>query len=206
MPAPSSFARVILFTGHRIDSPTRQTPRFPPSMEPFARQAIRAAVARQQQSTSGPVLGIAGGASGGDILFLEVCEELEIPTEMLLALPAEQFAEASVSSDGESWLRRFAHQLALHPNPPVLSESSEMPSWLSFEQNYSIWQRNNLWLLSQAFSHGAPLTLIALWDGQTGDGPGGTEHMVTLAKEHGAEFVWLKTQDLAVSLGATHSS
>ena len=155
---------------------------------------------QQQGATSGPVLGIAGGASGGDLLFLEVCEELKIPTEMLLALPVEQFVQASVSSDGESWLDRFHHQLQFHPNPPILAESTDVPAWLSFKPNYSIWQRNNLWLLSEAFSYSAPhLTLIALWDGQTGDGAGGTEHMVNLAKEHGADFIWLNTQALAAA-------
>jgi hypothetical protein len=193
----SPFERVILFTGHRVDSASRKTPRFPPGMESIARQAIRDAVVEQQRTTNGPILGIAGGASGGDILFLEVCQELGIKTEMLLALPVDQFVKASVESDDKSWLTRFNHQLEKHPNPPVLAQSPELPDWLLFKKHYDIWQRNNLWLSSQALSYGAAhFTLIALWDGQTGDGPGGTEHMVSLAKEHGSQFIWLKTKDL----------
>ena len=40
------------------------------------------------------------------------------------------------------------------------------------------------------------LTLLALWDGTTGDGPGGTEHMIRLAKQQGASAVIIRTQEL----------
>jgi hypothetical protein len=36
----------------------------------------------------GPAIAIAGGASGGDLLFLEVCEELGIERRMYLVIPA----------------------------------------------------------------------------------------------------------------------
>jgi hypothetical protein len=38
--------------------------------------------------------------------------------------------------------------------------------------------------------------MIGLWDGEAGDGPGGTEHMVNLAKERAARFVRLDTKKL----------
>ena len=40
------------------------------------------------------------------------------------------------------------------------------------------------------------LTLIALWNGATGDGPGGTEDMVERAKNRGARFIHLDTKKL----------
>ena len=76
--------------------------------------------------TSGSILGIAGGANGGDTLFLEVCGELGIKTEMLLALPENQFIEASVDNDDKSWLRRFHAQLDMHPDSPVLAGDEKM--------------------------------------------------------------------------------
>ncbi len=196
--ATAAFEHVVLFSGHRPDSPGRQTPRFPPDMEAAARRAIRAALLEQQKTYPGPTLAISGGASGGDLLFLEVSGELGVPSEMLLALPVLQFVKHSVQSeDDDSWVNRFYRQLAAHPNAPVLSESAAVPEWLHFKQSYDIWQRNNLWLLSQAFSYSTHhLTLIALWDGASGDGAGGTENMVRLAKEHGAQFVWLNTKEL----------
>jgi len=197
LPPNARVERVILFTGHRVDAPGRKIPRFPASMEPVARAAIHQAVVREKGNSRGATLGIAGGANGGDILFLEVCEELGIPSEMLLTLPADQFIKASVENADPSWVARFDHQLSIHPNTPILAESEELPHWLAFKKGYDIWQRNNLWLLSQALSHPAQQRmLIALWDGATGDGPGGTEHMTTLAKVHGAECVLLKTKEL----------
>ena len=40
------------------------------------------------------------------------------------------------------------------------------------------------------------VTLIALWDGKTGDGPGGTEHMVEKARARGAKVAILDTKPL----------
>ncbi|HEX4750817.1 MAG TPA: tetratricopeptide repeat-containing protein [Bryobacteraceae bacterium] len=189
--------RVLLFTGHRIDAANRPKPRFPAAMESVAREAIRSTIAQEKEITTGSLIGIAGGANGGDILFLEACEDLGIQTKMLLALPENQFVQASVDNEDKRWLRRFHAQLEKHPDVPVLAESPELPKWLQFKRGYDIWQRNNLWLLSEALCL-APRnsTVIALWDGELGDGPGGTEHMVGLAKERGARVIHLDTNKL----------
>ena len=196
-PINERIERILLFTGHRIDSANRSRPRFPAGKESVAREAIRSAISQEKDITTGSLLGIAGGANGGDILFLEACDELGIQTKMLLALPENQFIEASVDNEDKSWLRRFHTQLEKHPGAPVLPQSLELPKWLQSKINYDIWQRNNLWLLGEALCL-APknLTLIALWDGESGDGPGGTEHMVGLAKQHGARFVRLDSKTL----------
>jgi hypothetical protein len=189
--------RVVLFTGHRIDAANRPKPRFPAAKESVARAAIRSAVSSEKEITNGLMTGIAGAANGGDILFLEVCDELGIPTKVMLALPENQFVEASVDNEDKNWLRRFHAQLEKHPDAPVLTQSPELPKWLQLKRGYDVWQRNNLWLLSEALCL-APrnLTLIALWDGESGDGPGGTEHMVSLAKDRGARLVRLNTKQL----------
>jgi hypothetical protein len=197
-PAPNHRKdRVLLFTGHRIDSAGRQKARFPASKEKVALDAIRSAISDEMAITSGSIVGIAGGANGGDILFLELCDDLDIRTKMLLALPEDQFIQASVDNEDKAWLRRFHAQLGKHPDLPVLAQSPELPKWLQFKRGYDIWQRNNLWLLSEAL-YLAPnnLTVIALWDGEPGDGPGGTEHMVSLAKERGARIIHLDTKAL----------
>ena len=116
---------------------------------------------------------------------------------MLLALPDDQFVDASVASEDPSWEKRFYAQLQKHPNAPILARTPELPKWLQFKNKYDIWQRNNLWLLSHALSKNAHhMTLIALWDGEAGDGPGGTEDMVNLAKERGARMVQLNTKEI----------
>lgn len=189
--------RLVLFAGHRLDSTNRKTPRFPASKETVARNAIRAALAEEKAAANGAMLGVSGAANGGDLLFLESCDELGMPTEMMLALPEGPYIQASVDCEDNGWVRRFDKQMQKHSNTPVLSETAELPGWLHFKKGYGIWQRNNLWLLSEALCR-APrhLTLIALWDGLGGDGPGGTEDMVRLAKERGARIVHLDTAKL----------
>jgi hypothetical protein len=92
---------------------------------------------------------------------------------------------------------RFDKLLDRQENPPVLAGADKLPSWLISKQSYSSWQRANLWLLNEALAKGAPnLQLIALWDGQPGDGPGGTEHLFRLVEERGAGTEHLDTNVL----------
>jgi len=188
--------RVLVFSGHRIDPPGREASRFPASSEAQAREMIRAAVAEERSlAGDGPVEGIAGGASGGDILFHEVCAELDIPTVVLLAMPEHDFAARSVADAGAGWMERF-RTLCDRVPPRVLSDG-ELPEWLADRPDYSIWQRSNLWILHTALSReDADVTLIVLWDGQGGDGPGGTEDMVDIAERRGVKVVHLDAREL----------
>jgi len=194
-PAPRT-SRTLLFTGHRIDAPGRARPRFPADREDVARQAIRQAIERELRRPGGVAGGIAGGASGGDILFHEICVELGIPTRLFLALPKGQFIEESVRPAGGNWCERFDRLLEKLPQR-VFAESQELPAWLAEKADYGIWQRNNLWMLYNALAQGGDdVTLIALWNGEKGDGPGGTGDLVRRAKERHAETVILDTRVL----------
>ncbi len=101
------FAQSVLFTGHMIDAADREEARFPPQAEGAARIAIRASVLQLRDWGGTPMVGIAGGASGGDLLFHEVCAELGVATRLRLALPVEAFIATSVAPAGEGWVRRF---------------------------------------------------------------------------------------------------
>ena len=196
LPDQDAPPRVILFTGHRLDAPDRPTPRFPAAKETEARAMIREAVANIQAKTSGALLGISGGASGGDILFHEVCEELNIPTQMYLVLPRNDYIKASVADGGPDWVERF-NRLYDKLKAKVLSDSDRLPRWLRGKKDYDLWQRSNLWMLHNAlFLSQDHLTLIALWNGATGDGPGGTEDMVKRAQDRGAQFIHLDAREL----------
>jgi len=188
--------RVILFTGHRVDAQGREKPRFPPQKEDLARVMIVDAVSEVKEKTERKILGISGGASGGDILFHEVCEELDIPTKMYLALSKNDYIKASVADGGPNWVERFKRLFELK-QPEILSESGELPRWLRSKKEYSIWQRSNLWMLHNAlYASDDDLTLIALWNGEVGDGPGGTEDMVKRAQDRGATFIHLDARKL----------
>jgi Tetratricopeptide Repeats-Sensor len=188
--------RVILFTGHRVDAPDRKTPRFPAAKEKLARTMILNAVMIEKEKAQGKLLGISGGASGGDILFHEVCEDLLIPSQMYLVLPRGEYIKASVADGGSDWVERF-DRLYDKLKPRILSDSEQLPRWLRAKKNYDIWQRANLWILHNAlYISQDHLTLIALWNGAAGDAPGGTEDMVKRAKDRGATFIHLDARKL----------
>jgi hypothetical protein len=197
-PAAPPRRRIVVFSGHRIDAPGRPEPRFPPASEAVAAEMIRAAVADEKaRAEDRPIEGLSGGASGGDILFHEACAELGIPTSLLLALPRDQFAVESVQDAGPDWMERYrtlCEALAVK----VLADSTELPRWLAARDGYSVWERNNRWLLHNALSRSdTDITLIVLWDGKGGDGPGGTHDMVRLAESRGVRIVRLDATKLA---------
>jgi hypothetical protein len=190
--------RVILFTGHMIDSPGTEPPRFPETLRDRARQAILEKVQQEITRTAGKVIGVASGANGGDLLFHDVCEQLAINHRILLPLPPDAFRNKSVSPAGRWWEDLFDRMLRSQPVPAYLSDSEKLPIWLSAKKDYSTWQRANLWLLQEAIAIGAThLTLMALWDGVKTEGMGGTYHLRTIAQECGASLVTIYTKDLA---------
>jgi hypothetical protein len=190
--------RVLLFTGHMIDVPERKEPRFPPSKgaEERVRAMLREAITAEQALSDGKIVGVCGGACGGDILFHEVCAELGIATQLYLALPRELFCVTSVQHAGPDWVERY-YKLVARLTPRVLGESEELPKWLRGRQGYGIWQRTNLWMLYNALAlHGKDLTLIALWDTGDGDGPGGTDDLVYQVRTRGYKLVRLPAEQL----------
>ena len=205
--------RVLVFAGHMIDAPDRKEPRFPADKEKVAREKIKEIIVKEMESGAGVSCGYAGAASGGDILFMEVCAELNIPTRLYLAIPPAKYINTSVIKAGGDWLERFWDIHNRHEQNKqlrILSEVEEaksdkdyMPAWLRSKPEYGIWQRNNLWLLFNALAEacdeksGDPnLTLIALWDGAGGDGPGGTGDLVDKVKTIGARHRIIDTKAL----------
>jgi len=181
----------LLFTGHMIDKADRPVPRFPASKENDVRNMIREKITEVQNKLKPgfTITGISGGACGGDILFHEVCKELGIKTQMFLAMPQKDFIVASVAFAGAGWIGRFE---ALAEDKGIrkfeLYSKGELPKWLQKKPGYNIWKRNNIWEFNSAMVNGgANMSLIALWDGKGGDGAGGTEDMVNVAKANGAK-------------------
>jgi hypothetical protein len=195
--------RLILFAGHRIDEPGRQQPRFPADREPQAAQAIAAQL--QAILASWPagtrVRGLTGGASGGDILFHEACHALGIPTAMYLPMPADAYVRHSVAvRDTPSWIERF-HTIRQRCDAAgllrQLGDSEALPAWLARLKGYNFWERNNRWLLRSGLALGGErLRLLVLWDGDAGDGRGGTHHLMAMATEAGAACSHIDTRAL----------
>jgi hypothetical protein len=213
VPPTPSRKRVLVFAGHMIDAPGRERPRFPANAEQLAREKIKEAIVKEMNIGGDVSCGYAGAASGGDTLFQEICAELEIPTRLYLAIPPQKYVGTSVNSAGQQWVKRFWDIYNVHSQRQqvrILSEVEDaktsddyLPAWLRSKRDYSIWQRNNLWMLFNALieacdvTTGDPnLTLIALWDGAGGDGPGGTGDLVKKVEAIGARCEVIDTKKL----------
>lgn len=206
--------RVLVFAGHMIDAADRKTPRFPADKEALAREKIKEKILKEMNTGAGVAAAYAGGASGGDILFQEVCAELGIETRMYLAFQPQIYVTTSVNKAGPQWVQRFwnlhaAHvarnqvRVLSHATEPANDDVNYLPAWLRDKPNYNIWQRNNLWMLFNALTEGCDektgdpnLTLIALWDGAEGDGPGGTGDLVRKVENLGARCEIIDTKEL----------
>ena len=182
-PEPAPGLQVIIFAGHRIDEHGRVERRFPADKEPRARELIHDAL-RQRQAEGAKLKVLASAAPGGDMICHEVCKELGISSTVCLPMPKDMFAR-SVFADLDTWRSRFLNLIDGHA-PLQLSGQEGLPRWLQ-GSGLDPWERGNRWVLEMAQTSGArKVTLIALWDGKdTGDAPGGTAHMVRIAREAG---------------------
>ncbi len=191
---------VLLFTGHMVDAPDRgpAKSRFPrtPEAEAIARGLIEEAVTKELHAGEN-MFGIAGGACGSDILFHEVCASLGVPTRLFLALPVRPFQVASVQRGGPDWVDRY-QKLCERLPPQVLQDTEALPDWLADRRDYDLWQRNNQWMMFHAVATNARrLTLLSLYNAdRDADGPGGTAHLIGLARRWGFKSVELDGRKL----------
>jgi len=180
----------VVATGHRADAPSRPPPgRFPNTAACVdkAKGWLREALQAERTETAGTLYGIAGAASGVDLLFHEICKELGIPAKVCLPIPIEAYRRESVADGGADWVEKFNHFIAENP-PIILRDSDELPPWAAGIKDYGVFQRGNIWNMQDALLRpNADVTLIALWNQKAGEGPGGTADMVKLAKSHGAK-------------------
>jgi hypothetical protein len=187
---PPNPPRVVVFRGHMIDADD-EPERFPPALEPAVRAAIDSWI-REQKKRHSLLVGFAGAADGGDILFHECCHELDVPTEVFLPVPDRQYRATAVraSGSGTTWLHRYVNVLerSVRGKVHTLNPAVGLPSWVDLRRDASSWPRTNRWILHHAFARTEDVTLLALWDGQPSRGPGGVSHMVELAQARGADI------------------
>jgi hypothetical protein len=195
---PSPRDRVIVATGHRTDTLDRKSPRFPNTRESIekAKAWLRERIEAEKTETKGSISAIAGAASGTDLIFHEVCAELGIQTTVVLPIPREDYCRDSVADGGPDWVERF-NRLVNANAPVLLSDDADLPVWAASIPDYGVFQRGNIFMIEAALTKAnADVTLLALWNGKAGDGPGGTADMVELAKEQGAKTCIKDTDEL----------
>jgi class 3 adenylate cyclase/tetratricopeptide (TPR) repeat protein len=158
---------VVVFSGHMIDSPERIAPRFPASLEPAVAKALFDKI-RQLK----PGVGFASAACGSDILFLEAM--LDVGAEISVVLPynKDEFIRDSVDLlPGSNWSVRFEH--VLKQAAQLVTASTDRLHFGSISLEFG-----NALLFGLATLYAARLEAdmvpLAVWDGKSGDGPGGT--------------------------------
>ena len=139
--------KVMLFSGHMIDSPDREKPRFPANKEPVAAKAIAAALG--ELGTGATNLCICGGACGGDLLFAEAALARGAQLELYIPFEEATFLEKSVDFADSDWRARFfatKSHASLHVVPLERGATPE---------DLDPYEQNNLWMLEAANRFGA---------------------------------------------------
>ena len=175
----------ILFSGHMIDKPDRETPRFPNAKSPLASAAILNKL--NDLGATEQDLAICSAACGGDLLFAELCLDRGMTLHLYLAFDEPEFLEKSVNFGGEEWKKQY-FRVKDHPKSELFILTEELGPG---EPGVNQFARNNVRMLYNALALGTDrVRFIALWDGQEGDGPGGTKHMIETVKQHLGQ-VWI---------------
>jgi class 3 adenylate cyclase len=168
----------VFFTGHMIDRPERETPRFPAAMVPHIQQRIASELEKL-----GATEGFASAACGGDILFLEAM--LSRGGHIHIALPCaiDAFRKDCVDiNPGADWASRFDRLLSLAQSVEVLGEEYASDNALASECCSRVFA--GLAVRSAADKGEQPI-LLALWDGRPGDAFGGTQSFVQFCIQRG---------------------
>ena len=186
MPKPQS----LVFTGHMVDLPDRETPRFPPHLEATAAKEIALRVDNAVERFGEDLIGIASAARGGDILFHEECRSRGLRTQIVLPFAPEVFEDTSVAGvPSGDWVDRFRKLWN--------GTSANEREVLALPRSNKAFSICNNRIVEIARQRGA-FHLIALWDGKSGDGPGGTADLVARARHLGDRPDIIAPQDLKI--------
>lgn len=191
-PEKSSKPRqVFLFSGHMVDSPERPASRFPFEKVPLVQAEISKVL--DKLGAGSEDIAFTQGASGGDLIFSEACLERGVKLRWMQPFDEATFIQRSVAPAEGDWSARYysIKEKFAKDHPPrcmakELGESTRNP-----------YERCNLWLLYTALAYGPEnVRFICLWNGEQGDGPGGSQHMMQEVRKRTGKVEWLDTRKL----------
>ena len=151
----------IGFTGHRT---------LPD--ESKSRESILEFLEKQRAAAPGLLYGVSSTAAGGDLLFAESCIQLGLPLCVLLPMPVEEFRK---DFDDATWARAEI----------VLGKAASMEVTGSNQSREESYYECGIETVQQS------RILLALWNGDSSKGLGGTEDVVSFAKGIGRPVFWL---------------
>lgn len=157
--------RAVVVSGHMVDTPDRPRPRFPPDQVPRVSAAISSALSGWEVG-SGTTL-ITGAARGADIIAAEAALARSARVRVVLALPQEEFERQSVALPGTDWVDRFRSVL----------ERAEVEV-IDGPYDDGTFARANARMIQVARGLDESPYAVVVWNGEEGDGPGGTRDFV----------------------------
>jgi class 3 adenylate cyclase len=164
--------RVAVLVGHLIDRAGRTPERFPSALEGAVREAIRERLGRLRVG-----FGYASAACGSDILFHELLLEMNAEAHVILPYDRDQFeADSVIVAPGSDWAARYRRILGAAKEVMTVSDQRLTEGGASYE--YGLLMLDGTAAI-RADELDTELVSIAVWDGRSGDGPGGTEAAVT---------------------------
>ena len=171
--SPSSRPTVVVASGHMTDAPDRPDPRFPDEEVDRVRHEVRDTLRGWGVGPGTTV--ISGGARGADLIVAEEARALGAHVVLCLAKPPPEFERDSVDVPGTDWGAHFNSMLRT-------AEIRVLPSDRAPMEGDQLYAATNDWMIDSARSllgdgQTAP-NAIVVWNGQGGDGPGGTGHFV----------------------------
>ncbi|MGR6963953.1 patatin-like phospholipase family protein [Geodermatophilus sp. URMC 61] len=166
MPDPPG---VVAVSGHMVDTPDREVPRFPPCQVGRVAREVDEAFETWRVGPGTTV--VCGGARGADILAADAGLRRGARVRLCLALPADEFQRQSVDLPDSDWAARFRELLQR-------SEVEVLPPGDAGPDDEDVFARANTRLVEVARSMTASPHALLVWDGQRGDGPGGTADFV----------------------------
>jgi hypothetical protein len=169
--------RVLAYVGHIVDEPKRTPPRLPQAKIGSLRNEIK-----RRLDGWGALHGFGTAARGTDILVLETLAERGLTATVVLPFPRAAFEKTSVGGDWNQRLR------ALEGNDDFQFESVRT-SEPKPDQLPAAFGKANRQVFEKAVAYARSLDekpiVLAVWDGQPGDGPGGTADAVQLWRDEG---------------------
>ena len=163
--------RIVVCSGHMFDRLDRKQPRFPHQLEARVQKEIKARLAQMEAQ-----VGFSSLACGADMIFAEAVLERGGEINVVLPFSKDDFKESSVEFiPGTSFGDRFERILE---NSATLTNLSELGTAI----DPAAYEYCNQVLMGLALLKGRFLGLdvmpLAVWDGRTGDGRGGTQSFV----------------------------
>ena len=156
---------VVVVSGHMVDTPDRPRPRFPPKQVPRVAGEVRTALERWNVGP-GTTL-VTGGARGADIVAAEAALARGARLRLVLARRPDEFVKGSVALPGTDWAERFYALLGLADIEIVDGPDD------------NVYARTNDRIIAVARGIDDRPRAIIVWNGEAGDGPGGTSDFVT---------------------------